>query len=140
MQLQTDIRVVHAFTLCTCTCNDTLDILVTILIYLFFLIIGQVCNLGTLHRGSTSISTEYVYVDLPGSPVLSAEKALDGKYYYHPNDCAGSVVAQAIGQAWWEVTFKSISKIFRINLVFREQCKFNYTINAKHLSLPYATS
>lgn len=138
MQLQTDFRVVHAFRMYTW--NNTLDSLVTILIYLSSLIIGQVCNLGTLHRNSTSISTEYVYENLDGNPRLIAEKALDGKYHIHPHECAGSDVAQAFGEAWWEVTFKSISKIFKINLVFRELCKFNYTINAKHLRLHYATS
>lgn len=137
MQLQTDFRVVHAFRMYTC--NNTLGSLVTILIYLSSLIIGQVCNLGTLHRASTSISTEYVYENLDGNPRLIAEKALDGKYYDHPNDCAGSVVNEPIGEAWWKVTFKSISKIFKINLVFRELCKFNYTISAKHLRLHYAT-
>ncbi|XP_061177941.1 uncharacterized protein LOC133186701 [Saccostrea echinata] len=81
---------------------------------------GQLCNLGMHHRRDTSLSSIYVYYDLPGVPHLTAEKALDGKYYNHPHECAGSDVRQVISEAWWQVTFKSTANIFKINLVFRE--------------------
>ncbi|XP_062578281.1 uncharacterized protein LOC134240189 [Saccostrea cucullata] len=81
---------------------------------------GQLCNLGIHHRRDTSISTVYKYYDLPGEPALTADKALDGKYYVHQHECAGSDVNKPFGEAWWQVTLKSTSNIFKINLVFRE--------------------
>ncbi|XP_048779630.2 uncharacterized protein LOC125683012 [Ostrea edulis] len=77
----------------------------------------QICNLGMHHRMGTSLSTIYVY---SGISKTTPEKALDGKYYVHHLDCANSDDTKAYREAWWEVTLKSISKIFKVNLVFRE--------------------
>nr|XP_011434355.2 uncharacterized protein LOC105333199 [Crassostrea gigas] len=76
----------------------------------------QICNLGMDNRNETNLSSVYHY----GYAELTADKALNGNYSIHHTDCAGSANDTSRPYAWWQVTFKSVSKIFKINLIFRE--------------------
>ncbi|XP_048779632.2 uncharacterized protein LOC125683013 [Ostrea edulis] len=71
----------------------------------------KVCNLGMSYRNTTTASSEY------GD--LTPDKAVDGFYSFQRHQCFSSSHSNNIS-AWWEVTFQSISKIFKINLVFRD--------------------
>jgi hypothetical protein len=75
--------------------------------------------LGKNHTRETNISSIYQYSDTLGNQLTIPENALDGKYSDSRFDCAGSIVQQPVPEAWWQVTLKSISKIFKVNLVFR---------------------
>ncbi|XP_055997811.1 uncharacterized protein LOC130047228 [Ostrea edulis] len=63
------------------------------------------------YRNTTTASSEY------GD--LTPDKAVDGFYSFQRHQCFSSSHSNNIS-AWWEVTFQSISKIFKINLVFRD--------------------
>lgn len=82
------------------------------------------CNLGRLHPNKTSISSIYSHKD----GELTADKAFDGNYFNYFGECAGTKENGNTHneKAWWEVTFRSISTIFKINLIFREECKFSW--------------
>lgn len=80
--------------------------------------LGQMCNLGMLHRYNTGISSVY-------ESTLTADKALNVLYSNYREDCAGTTEIGSYQNAWWHVTFKSLSTIFKINLIFREKCKFS---------------
>ncbi|XP_034319453.2 uncharacterized protein [Magallana gigas] len=79
----------------------------------------QLCNLGNLksHRYNTSISSVYVGT---GDVPLTADKAFNGQYSNYLSQCAGTKQDLWNKTAWWQVTFKSLSMIFKINLIFRE--------------------
>ncbi|XP_048779628.2 uncharacterized protein LOC125683011 [Ostrea edulis] len=77
----------------------------------------EVCNLGRSYRKTTTASSRYTYQN---SNPLTPDKALDESYYIHSDDCFSSNDEHTNTSAWWEVTFRCISKIFQINLVFRE--------------------
>ncbi|XP_055998162.1 uncharacterized protein LOC130047378 isoform X2 [Ostrea edulis] len=77
----------------------------------------EVCNLGRSYRKTTTASSRYTYQN---SKPLTPDKALDESYYIHSDDCFSSNDEHTNTSAWWEVTFRCISKIFQINLVFRE--------------------
>lgn len=89
----------------------------------FFLTTGQICNIGMDNRKETELSSVYQYDATYSYAKLTADKALNGNYSNHPTDCAGSAVTGNRSCAWWRITFQSVSKIFKINLIFREFCK-----------------
>ncbi|XP_034308055.2 uncharacterized protein [Magallana gigas] len=80
----------------------------------------QICNLGMEYKEETKLSSVYQYDETYSFAKLTADKALNGKYSHHPTDCSGSVVTGVRPNAWWRVTFQSVSKISKINLIFRE--------------------
>lgn len=80
--------------------------------------LGQMCNLGMHHRYNTGISSVY-------ESTLTADKAFNVLYSNYREDCAGTTEINSYQNAWWQVTFKSLSTIFKISLIFREKCKFS---------------
>ncbi|XP_052689783.1 uncharacterized protein LOC128167874 [Crassostrea angulata] len=78
----------------------------------------QLCNLGKSHLNNTSISSIYVGT---GDVRLIAENAFNGQYSDYIPQCAGTQPVAWSQTAWWQVTFKSLSMIFKINLIFREE-------------------
>lgn len=75
------------------------------------------------YKEETKLSSVYHYDETYSFAKLTADKALNGKYSHHPTDCSGSNVTGFRPNAWWRVTFQSVSKISKINLIFRELCK-----------------
>ncbi|XP_062574576.1 uncharacterized protein LOC134236424 [Saccostrea cucullata] len=78
-----------------------------------------ICNLGQLQKETASMSSVYRYRDT--NIALNASGALDGKFRNHmKGDCAGTNVEEAYKHAWWNITLSRLWRIYKINIIFRE--------------------
>lgn len=68
----------------------------------------------------------YTYENENPKVPLTAEKAVDGKFLNHiKGECAGTGTQQddIVKPAWWKIALPELSNIYKINLMFRENCK-----------------
>ena len=83
---------------------------------------STVCNLCRLPNVTTNSSSRYRYTN---SIELIASLAVNGKYQNHGNgDCAGTNVGINFTNAWWNISLPGLATIYKVNLLFREKCKF----------------
>ena len=84
---------------------------------------STVCNLCRLPNVVTTSSLTYYYTYFRIE--LNASLAVNGKYQNHSNgDCAGTNVGITFTNAWWNISLPGLATIYKVNLLFREKCKF----------------
>ena len=85
------------------------------------------CNLCSLPGAETHSSDFYTYtatLEIPYTP-LYANRSVDQKYQNHrKGDCFGSKDDTNIDRAWWNISLPNRATIYKVNLLFRESCKF----------------
>jgi hypothetical protein len=65
----------------------------------------------------------YIFELLNPKVHCTPEKALDGKFMdIQKGECASTGLNDK-NHAWWETTLDSVSRIFKLNLIFRKNCK-----------------
>lgn len=80
------------------------------------------CNLCRRVNVSKNQSSYYKYAN---GKRLTADRAVDGKFLNHrEGDCAGTSVDGIHKQSWWNISLPDLAIIYKINLMFRENCKF----------------
>lgn len=83
------------------------------------------CNLSWLKTNSSQSST-YIYEHFKPKVRLTAEKAVDGRFLNHTlGECAGTKIKKT-EEVWWTISLPELSNIYKINLMFRENCKFKH--------------
>lgn len=83
------------------------------------------CNLGSLENVRTDQSSTYRYSSTYNYTYLTADRAVNGKFLVHEaGDCAGTDVLKIYNQSWWNISLPDLADIYKINLMFRQNCKF----------------
>lgn len=83
------------------------------------------CNLSWLKTNSSQSST-YIYEHFKPKVRLTAEKAVDGRFLNHTlGECAGTKIKNT-EEVWWTISLPELSNIYKINLMFRENCKLKH--------------
>lgn len=72
---------------------------------------------------STGQSSYYRYTE--NKINLTADRAVNGKFLEHEaGDCAGTNIDEENKLAWWNISLPDLADIYKINLLFRQGCKF----------------
>lgn len=72
---------------------------------------------------STGQSSYYRYTE--NKINLTADRAVNGKFLEHEaGDCAGTNIGEENKLAWWKISLPDLADIYKINLMFRQGCKF----------------
>lgn len=68
----------------------------------------------------------YIYEYFKFKVCLIVEKVVDGRFFnYILGECVG-IKIKKIEEVWWMIFLLELFNIYKINLMFRENCKFKY--------------
>lgn len=101
----------------------------TIYIFVFFFTVTNitVCwGLWNLCRRVNVTTDQWSYYRYTQTNInLTADRAVNGKFLEHKEGhCAGTNIDGNNKPAWWNISLPDLADIYKINLMFRQNCKF----------------